>query len=95
MPPMDTKELLITAQLARLALSDEDARKLNEAVTQMLEYFSSMQDIDVTGLEPTTHALQSDNRIREDAPDDFESTDTLIDKAPETDERFITIPQVL
>ncbi|MFP4561993.1 MAG: Asp-tRNA(Asn)/Glu-tRNA(Gln) amidotransferase subunit GatC [Spirochaetia bacterium] len=92
---MDTKELLITAQLARLALTDEDARKLNDAVTQMLEYFSSMQEIDVAALEPTTHALQSDNRIRKDIPEDFESTDSLIEEAPEADDRFLTIPQVL
>jgi aspartyl-tRNA(Asn)/glutamyl-tRNA(Gln) amidotransferase subunit C len=94
-PSMDTKELLITAQLARLALSDDDARKLNDAVTRMLEHFSSMQEIDVTGLEPTTHALQSDNRVREDAPDDFDSTGTLIEKAPDADDGFLTIPQVL
>jgi len=101
---MDTGELAITARMARLALSEADMAKLGAAVEQMLAHFSHMKEIDVAGLEPTTHALLRENRLREDREPDRASprgvssahiTDTLLDNAPEREERFIVIPNVL
>lgn len=96
---IDKEELYTTAKLAMLELSEEEAEKLSEAVSQMLEYFSVMADIDVDGLEPTTHALAKTNRYREDTT--FKSAakrvlaDKLVDNAPKVEDRFIVIPNVL
>ena len=65
------------------------------AVEQMLAYFSHMREIDVEGLAPTTHALLRENRLREDVEASIDVTDKLLDNAPEREERFIVIPNVL
>lgn len=85
----------MTARMARLTLSDEENTKLGAAVEQMLEHFSHMKEIDVEGLPPTTHALLKENRLREDVEDHAEASDTLLENAPEREERFIVIPNVL
>ena len=92
---MDAGELTETARMARLNLSEEERERLRAAVEQMLAYFSHMKEIDVAGLEPTTHALLRENRLRQDVSADPFDSDTLLGNAPEREERFIVIPNVL
>jgi aspartyl-tRNA(Asn)/glutamyl-tRNA(Gln) amidotransferase subunit C len=61
----------------------------------MLEHFSRMRDVDVEGLAPTTHALVRENRLRDDVEIGPNSSDTLLGNAPEREERFVVIPNVL
>ncbi len=92
---MDREELHVTAQLARLELSRDEEERLEKAVLRMLEHFAKMNELDVTGLQPTTQ-LARDNRLREDAaaqaPADPE---VLLANAPEREDRHIVIPNVL
>jgi len=93
---MEKNDLYITAQMARLELSETEALELEEAVSQMLEYFEKMKEVDVTDLEPTTHALLKDNRLRKDEPADKKSKPKdILKNAPELEDRFIVIPNVL
>ncbi len=95
---MDINELKTTASLARLSLEKEELEVLAGMVDQMLNYFSKMMEIDVDHLPPTTHALQKENVVRPDeiqASTGMPGADELLDRAPERDGRFITIPNVL
>ncbi len=92
---MDAGELLATAQMARLTLSEEEAAELRSAVEQMLQYFSQMKGIDVSGLAPTTHALLRETRLRQDVEAGEDLTALLLGNFPEREDRFIVIPNVL
>lgn len=93
---MDLKELYVTAELAKLALSEEEALKLSEEVSRMLEYFSMMMKVDVSELDPTSYILQKENRTRADSViTDNSVPERLLDMAPERDDRFYVIPNVL
>ena len=96
---MDTRELYTTASLANLSLSEEEAGELSRQVSRMLEYFSLMRDIDVDSLVPTTHAFLKVNRLRQDTEVNGERlscmADSLLDNAPELEDRFFVIPNVL
>ena len=91
---MDKTELKTTAELARLSLGDEEVQKLTDMVDQMLSYFSKMMEMQVDHLNPTTHAFLEDNVVRNDVPLPSNS-EPLLNRAPERDDRFITIPNVL
>jgi aspartyl-tRNA(Asn)/glutamyl-tRNA(Gln) amidotransferase subunit C len=91
---MEREELDITAQLARLELSDEETKQFEQAVFQMLEYFSKMREFDVEGLHPTAQMTQT-NRTRKDAAIANRDTEAILDNAPELEDRFIVIPNVL
>jgi aspartyl-tRNA(Asn)/glutamyl-tRNA(Gln) amidotransferase subunit C len=92
---MDASEIAVTARMARLTLSEGEQEKLGSAVAQMLAHFSHMKDIDVEGLAPTTHALLKQNRLRDDVVNQAPLSDKLLENAPEREERFIVIPNVL
>lgn len=92
---MDARELLDTARMARLKLSEKELETLGKAVEQMLAHFSHMREVDVEGLAPTTHALLRENRLREDVGTDPAAADELLGNAPEREDRFVVIPNVL
>ncbi|MBC8452219.1 MAG: Asp-tRNA(Asn)/Glu-tRNA(Gln) amidotransferase subunit GatC [Spirochaetes bacterium] len=93
---MDIEELRTTASLAMVELHDDEVERLSESVTDMLNYFSVMQKVDITGLEPTTHALAEFSTVREDsAVINPVPSENLVARAPENDGNHIIIPNVL
>ena len=79
---MDPSELKTTIDMAMLELDDAQTASLEGAVEQMLEYFALMAGIDVDGVEPTTHALVTTNRLRPDRPSSDVDPDALLGKRP-------------
>ena len=94
---MKKEELYVTAALAKLELDDSEAEVLSGEVTRILDYFAKMSEINVDELTPTTHALLDENRLRPDleTAGDRPDPDTLLESAPDIDDRFIIIPNVL
>jgi aspartyl-tRNA(Asn)/glutamyl-tRNA(Gln) amidotransferase subunit C len=92
---MDAEELFTTARMARLTLTPEEVEKLRQAVDRMLGYFAHLKDLDVDALKPTTHALLKENAVREDSETSQNAADILLDNAPQREDRFIVIPNVL
>ena len=92
---MDIGELETTAALAQIDLGEGDLARLGDAVSQMLAYFETMNALDTQGLEPTTHALVKDNRVRPDTVVASTLADALVERAPEREDRFFVIPNVL
>ena len=92
---MKLGELYVTAKLAKLALDKKEAEKLAEEVSRMLEYFSIMEKVDVTGLEATVQTHAKENRTRPDIVSSIDVTGKMLANAPELEDRFITIPKVL
>ncbi len=94
-PIMDIRELEITAELAQIALTPAELERLGREVTQMVAYFEQMKEVDTDGLEPTTHAFVKANRVRPDAVTPSSLADAALERAPELEDRFIVIPNVL
>ncbi len=92
---MEKEELYTTAYMARLKITEEEVEKLKAAFSQMVEYFDKMKEIDVSNLEPTTHALLTSNRVRKDIVKEHNKTEAILDNAPELEDRFIVTPNVL
>ncbi|MGM0675460.1 MAG: Asp-tRNA(Asn)/Glu-tRNA(Gln) amidotransferase subunit GatC [Spirochaetota bacterium] len=92
---MDIEELKATAELAQLELNEEEVVRLQEEVGRMLENFAKMEELDVADLPPTAHALTHDNPLREDQPDSRVNTEELLNRAPERENEFFIVPNVL
>jgi aspartyl-tRNA(Asn)/glutamyl-tRNA(Gln) amidotransferase subunit C len=92
---MEKDELIITAAQAQLELTPEEEDRLRIAVSQMLDYFSLMSEVDVDNLPPTTHALIRENALRPDTAERTNNQDALISRAPEHENNYIVIPNVL
>lgn len=100
-PTLSEAELDATAAMARLRLSDAERERLRSEVQQILAYFDVMAALDLSGVEPTTHALQPRNRLR---PDQVVAADrrwpgatpeSLLAAAPECEDDHFSVPNVL
>ncbi|MFW6214833.1 MAG: Asp-tRNA(Asn)/Glu-tRNA(Gln) amidotransferase subunit GatC [Alkalispirochaetaceae bacterium] len=92
---MDAQELAVTADLAYLDMAEGETDKLIAAVDQLVSYFEKMNEVDVSDLEPTTHALLAENRTRPDKVRESAFSDDMLENAPDLEGRFIVIPNVL
>ena len=93
---MDRGELELTAELALIDLDDSRLTAFEESVGELLDHLAVMSSFDVSGLLPTTHALQEENRLRHDsARTDPELPDLILEQASDLEDRFISIPNVL
>ena len=54
------------AHLARLALTPEEEKQLGEQLGSILGYNEKLRELDVTGVEPTAHAVPMVNVTRAD-----------------------------
>jgi aspartyl-tRNA(Asn)/glutamyl-tRNA(Gln) amidotransferase subunit C len=56
------------ANLARIALTDEETTLFQGQLDQVLEYVEQLGELDVSNVEPTAHAVPLVNVLREDRP---------------------------
>ena len=60
---MEVKQV---AHLARLQLTPEEEEKLGRQLDQILNHIEKLQELDVSGVEPTAHAFPLVNVTRPD-----------------------------
>ena len=63
---LSREEVEHIALLARLGLSEADVEKFSEQLSNILENFTALQQVDTTDVPPTSHALAVQNVIRPD-----------------------------
>jgi aspartyl-tRNA(Asn)/glutamyl-tRNA(Gln) amidotransferase subunit C len=54
------------AHLARLQLTPEEEKRFGEQLGEVLGYVEKLKELDVTGVEPTAHAMPRVNVVRTD-----------------------------
>jgi aspartyl-tRNA(Asn)/glutamyl-tRNA(Gln) amidotransferase subunit C len=64
--PSGDIDIKYTAHLARLALTPEEEKKLGAQLGNILGYVEKLKEVDVTGIEPTAHAVPMVNITRAD-----------------------------
>ena len=83
------------AKLARLAMDDAHLRRMTDQLESILEYVAKIGQVDMTGVEPTAHALPLHNVLREDVVEPSLPVEKVLMNAPETDGPFFKVPKVI
>ena len=83
------------AQLARLALSDEEKQRLTEQLNAILTYMEQLNEVPTEGVEPTAHVLDLVNVFRDDTVRQTLSADAALANAPETAHHFFVVPRIV
>jgi aspartyl-tRNA(Asn)/glutamyl-tRNA(Gln) amidotransferase subunit C len=83
------------AKLARLAMSDDELRKITAQLEPILEYVAKLNEVDVTGVEPMAHALPLHNVLRDDVIEPSLPLEQVLQNAPESDGPFFKVPKVI
>jgi len=70
------------ARLARLELTEAESNALRKEIPEILGYVQQLQEVDIEGVEPTAHAADIVNVMREDAIGSSQSLDLTMKNAP-------------
>jgi aspartyl-tRNA(Asn)/glutamyl-tRNA(Gln) amidotransferase subunit C len=87
-----------TALLARLELSDDEVKRLTRELDAILGYMDLLDTLDVSGVEPTTHAVPLDLPLREDALEQLEPhlpVDDALADAPKRHNDLFEVPRII
>ena len=84
-----------TAQLARLNLSEEEIAKFQAQLSQVLAYVEKLEQVDVSGVEPTAHANAVFNVFRDDTPRDWFTPEQALANAPRSANQLFVVPKVI
>ncbi len=84
------------ADLARIALTDEEIARYEAQLDDVLAYVAKLQELDVSAVEPTAHAARLTNVLREDVVSDCLARADVLDNAPAAvDDELIRVPVVI
>jgi len=83
------------AQLARLRFSEDQLALFTEQLDTLLSYFDKLQEVDTTGIEPSTHAVSMCNAFREDQVRLSSPEDDALKYAPASERGCFKVPKII
>lgn len=89
---IDREQVLHVARLARLELSDEEVERMTEELSRILEHVDHMAELDLDGLEPTTHVVALENVMRADEPRPSLPRERALEPAPDPHDGAFRVP---
>jgi len=83
------------AELAHLALSEQEIARLQRELNRILEHFAELQALDTADIEPTSHAVPMVNVFRQDEVKGSLPIDAIVRNAPDRAEEFFRVPRIV
>ena len=81
--------------LARIELTPEEEQRLAPQLGEVLQYVEKLNELDVSGVEPTAHATPLSNVMREDEPRESLSQEAALRNAPKTANGLFVVPKIV
>jgi aspartyl-tRNA(Asn)/glutamyl-tRNA(Gln) amidotransferase subunit C len=88
-------DVAYVARLARINLTEEEAKTFQKQLDDVLKYVEKLRELDVTGIDIAAHALPVFNVFREDAPRDWFTAEQALSNAPRQANGLFVVPKVV
>ncbi len=89
---IEREQVLHVARLARLRLTDDEVERMTGELSTILDHIEKLSEIDLEGVEPTSHVVQLENVLRPDEPRPSLPRETALEQAPDTDGTGFRVP---
>lgn len=89
---IDRAQVLHVARLARLRLSDEEVERMAGELSGILDHVDRIGNLDLEGVEPTSHVVALENVLRADEPRPSWPREVMLAQAPEPYEGAFRAP---
>jgi aspartyl-tRNA(Asn)/glutamyl-tRNA(Gln) amidotransferase subunit C len=80
------------AALARLALTDEESERMAIELSKVLDHIAKIRELDLAGVEPTSHVVEVTDALRPDEPKPSLPRDVILAAAPEPVDGAFGVP---
>ena len=92
---LSREEVLHIALLARLGLTETEVNRLREQLSNILENFEVLQQVDTTDIPPTAQSIPLQNVMRRDEAAPSLPQSQILANAPRREENFFRVRAVL
>jgi len=92
---LSSDDVRAIADLARLELSEDDVKRYQQQLSEILEYFQKLEEVDTSHIDPTSSVLPLTNVMRDDNPVPALSVDEAVANAPDSDGEQFRVSAVL
>jgi aspartyl-tRNA(Asn)/glutamyl-tRNA(Gln) amidotransferase subunit C len=89
---IDRDQVLHVARLARLELTDDELERMAGELSGILEHVERMNELDLDGVEPTSHVVQLENVLRSDEPRPSWPREKILEAAPDPADGAFRVP---
>jgi aspartyl-tRNA(Asn)/glutamyl-tRNA(Gln) amidotransferase subunit C len=92
---LSREEVLHIARLARVALTDAEITRMSEQLSDLLEHFEVLQQVDTTDVPPTAQSIDLQSVMRADDVIPSLPPDEILANAPRREEDYFRVRPVL
>ena len=89
---IDREQVLHVARLARLRLSEEEVERMAGELSGILEHVDRIAELDLEGVEPTSHVVDLENVLRPDEPRPSWPRERALEGAPDPADGAFRVP---
>ena len=89
---IDRDQVLHVARLARLDLSEAELERMAGELSKILDHVERISELDLDGVEPTSHVVALENVLRPDEPRPSWPRERVLEPAPDADEGAFRVP---
>jgi aspartyl-tRNA(Asn)/glutamyl-tRNA(Gln) amidotransferase subunit C len=88
-------DVAYVARLARINLTEDEAKTFQTQLDDVLKYVEKLRRLDVTGIDAATHIVPVFNVFRDDAPRDWFTAEQALSNAPRHANGLFIVPKVV
>jgi aspartyl-tRNA(Asn)/glutamyl-tRNA(Gln) amidotransferase subunit C len=88
------QEVEHVARLARLHFDEEELARLQPELSSIIDYVQQLTELNLSGLEPTSHAVALKNVLRSDVPVPGLDHEDAMSNAPEVERGQFVVPRI-
>jgi len=89
---IDRDQVLHVARLARLRLDDGEVERMAGELSGILDHVERISELDLEGVEPTSHVIELVNVLRPDEPRPSWPPDEVLKRAPDPADGAFRVP---
>ncbi|HHY20953.1 MAG TPA: Asp-tRNA(Asn)/Glu-tRNA(Gln) amidotransferase subunit GatC [Bacilli bacterium] len=95
MAHMSKEQLKHVAQLARIAVTEEETELFAGQIDGVLAYCDILNEVNTDNVEPTTHVVNISNVLREDVVKESLTQEDALKNAPEQLDGQVKVPSIM
>lgn len=92
---IDKKTIHWVADLARINLSRDEESEMETQLARILDYMDVLNELDLSEIEPTAHALGYTNVMRVDKEGESFDVEVVEKLAPEWGDDHVVVPRIV
>jgi aspartyl-tRNA(Asn)/glutamyl-tRNA(Gln) amidotransferase subunit C len=89
---IDRDQVLHVARLARLHLDEDEIERMSRELSSVLDHIEKVSELDLEGVEPTSHVVKLENVLRPDEPRPSWPRERMLEPAPDVARGGFRVP---